>query len=193
MLINCSNVPGRFNVLRCNNYCPDCGIHIFTTEVTGLDYRGENKCVCVVVDGGKIDGIELSNHSDCFASVNASGTVENVHGNAGNDLLCFGDIGTSVISETIYSAYIEGASEPPLTIVTSCVSWVACVQFPACRVCPWPGGPGDDTLTGGSGDNSYFNGASGPPLAIARSCVSWVASVSFPACALGQVVPAQTF
>ena len=90
---------GRCNVLRCNKYCPGCGIHIFTTgygPFSGLDYRGETKCVCVVVDGEKIDGIELSNHSDCFASVNASGTIENVYGNAGNDLLCFGDAATDI-------------------------------------------------------------------------------------------------
>ena len=58
---------GRCNVLRCNKYCPGCGIHIFTTgygPFSGLDYRGETKCVCVVVDGEKIDGIELSNHGD---------------------------------------------------------------------------------------------------------------------------------
>ena len=150
MLINCSNVPGRFNVLRCNNYCPDCGIHIFTTEVTGLDYRGENKCVCVVVDGGKIDNIELSNHSDCFVSVNASGTTSFVHGNAGNDLFCFGDAATD----------IEGASEPPLAIVASCVSCMAGVPSPACAL---PGGPGNDTLTGGNGTNTNFKGASRPP------------------------------
>ena len=49
----------------------------------------------------------------------------------------------------------QGASGPSLTIACSCVSWMATIS----SVCPWSGGTGDDTLTGGSGDNKRFLGA----------------------------------
>ena len=99
----------HYHILRCKNYCPGCGVKIFTgQDVAGLDFRFETECVCVVVDGVGASGVELSNHSDCFASVNVSThEINDIRGNDGNDLFCLSD---SQRNDEIHG----NISEPPL-------------------------------------------------------------------------------
>ena len=82
--------------------------------------------MCVVVDGVGASGVELSNHSDCFASVNVSThEIKDIRGNDGNDLFCLSD---SQKNDQIHG----NISEPPFAIVASCVSCMPGV--PCCCV-----------------------------------------------------------